>query len=865
MAEYNREEAAERAKIRTKELVEKLESGMKELYDSDKYRDYLKTMSKFPQYSSRNIMLIKMQNPQATRVASFNLWKEKFNRRVKKGEKGLYIYAPMGEKTPETKLFEKLDPETGAPMLDKDGKVIMEELTELSSGVRFKLVPVFDCSQTYGDPLPELAEDLTGNVEHYEAFLQSLKEVSPLPVVFEPMSPAQDGYCRFGEKIGIREGMSEPQTIAAVIHEIVHARLHDKNNMSAGDKLKSKAQKECESESIAYVVAGRFGVETGSNSFGYLAAHGSRDMSEIKASLDIIRKEASSLITAIEGKFNEICQQRGINLNAKPPESEKLAEPSYIIETRTENIAGIDFEFNEVVPQTPVRTQVMPEKSEIQQFAADYFQCSVDTYNTRGRYSNQKDIDKAVSEISVMMEKGILSGNTSWVKENLERMAHNSRTPEQPMSLLARWEQMTAQVPTAMPHIFDIHQFAVEYFHYIANSNNEYGLYPQKSDTLKAIDDIRDKMERDIISGNLDWVKNEIEKTANKTNTFETAAPLLKKFESIAMQAKAAITATENDIHDFVMPDPAIGTPAMNLYGYTADDMLPLTAERAAELFNQGLTVYMLYHDNTEAMVFDYAEIEDFKNIANGIFGITKADWETSPLYAEQSAAISAANNEAVTESDFIHAKADCFAVYQIKDGADTRDYRFESINSLEKRGLTAERGNYDLVYTAPLAPSDSLESIFAKFNYDRPDDFTGRSLSVSDVIVINKGGGISSHFVDSAGFRELPAFLGAEKQPEQAVPAAEQKSVEYSVIPPLDIPEPQKRDDKKITAPDNSEKTSEVKRDKRTAKKSEKPSLLAALDFYEQKSREQFGSKKPEPGKNAPIKNINETEANLS
>jgi hypothetical protein len=172
---------------RAKELTDRLEAGMKDLFQSDKYKDYLDTMSHFHHYSSRNIMLINMQYPGATRVASYNLWKEKFNRQVKKGETGIRIFAPMKGKEPETKLMEKLDPETGAPLLDENGKAMLEEMTALTNGVKFKLVPVFDVRQTYGDPLPELIEDLTGNVGHYAAFMDALKEVSPLQIEFEPM------------------------------------------------------------------------------------------------------------------------------------------------------------------------------------------------------------------------------------------------------------------------------------------------------------------------------------------------------------------------------------------------------------------------------------------------------------------------------------------------------------------------------------------------------------------------------------------------------------------------------------------------------------------------------------------------------
>jgi hypothetical protein len=327
---------------RTKELTDRLEAGMKDLFESDKFKAYLKSMSHFHRYSSRNVMLINMQMPTATRVASYKVWKEKFKRHVKKGEHSIRIFAPIAEKKPETKLMQKLDPETGAPLLDAAGKPVMEEMTALTSGPRFKLVPVFDVSQTYGEPLPELVENLTGDVAHYEAFMDALRAVSPLPIAFEPMADNQDGYCRHGEKIGIRAGMSEIQTISAAVHEIAHAKLHDKS-LTAGQVSKPKTVREIEAESVSYVVSQHFGIETSPNSFGYLAEYGSREMPELKASLETIRNEANNLITAIDDRFLAICTERGIDLAEKPaPTVEQPAEPRHAAEPGKDDVAKAD-------------------------------------------------------------------------------------------------------------------------------------------------------------------------------------------------------------------------------------------------------------------------------------------------------------------------------------------------------------------------------------------------------------------------------------------------------------------------------------------------------------------------------------------
>lgn len=252
-------------------------------------------MSHFHNYSSRNVMLIHQQMPNATQVAGYKLWQNQFNRQVKKGEKSIRIYAPMKFKTDK----QKVDTKNNTPLFDDKGKPIMEEQ------IKFRLVPVFDVSQTDGEPLPQLAQDLAGDVKGYSDLLEALKEVSPLPIVFEMMPEIQDGYCRFGNQIGIREGMSEVQTISAVVHEVIHARLHDPT-ISADLDDKARNVKEIEAESISYVVCQKYGVETGDNSFGYLASWSNHDIKEVQASLEAIRKEASSLITDIDGQFELI-------------------------------------------------------------------------------------------------------------------------------------------------------------------------------------------------------------------------------------------------------------------------------------------------------------------------------------------------------------------------------------------------------------------------------------------------------------------------------------------------------------------------------------------------------------------------------
>ena len=339
-------------KERLKEITAQIETGIREIFQSgnfEQYQNYLRTMSKFHRYSVNNQMLIHLQRPDATLVAGFNKWKNQFDRHVKKGEKGIVIIAP----TPYKQKIEeeKLDPDTKLPMLDADGNVIMEE-KEIKIPM-FRPTTVFDVRQTDGKPLPERTEfpiaALTGDVENYDVFMEALRRTSPVPIRAENMSSDMDGYFSPDkQEIAYREGMSQTQTVCAVIHEIGHAKLHNYSVMQAvadNPKHKDRNTEEVEAESISYSVCAYFGIETGANSFGYIASWSKdKTLPELRASLDTISKTADSIITGVETHFSEICKERGIVMeahgqdeteNAEQPENEPAPQPDTPLAART--------------------------------------------------------------------------------------------------------------------------------------------------------------------------------------------------------------------------------------------------------------------------------------------------------------------------------------------------------------------------------------------------------------------------------------------------------------------------------------------------------------------------------------------------
>ena len=298
-------------KQKVQEITEKLEQGLQELFESEKYKSYLNTMSKFHNYSFNNTLLIAMQKPDATLVAGYKAWQRNFDRHVKKGEKGIRILAPAPYKIKEER--EKIDPVTNEPMLDKDGTPIVEE-AEIKIPA-FRVVPVFDVSQTDGKELPELSMgELSEDVEGYQNFMNALETVSPVRIEYEDIPGGAKGYfSRDINRIAIQEGMSESQIVKTAIHEVAHAMLHNKEMEKDLDHTEQKDcnTKEVEAESVAYTVCQHFGIDTSDYSFGYIAGWSSgKEMTELKSSLDTIRRTASELITGMEAQLRALQRER---------------------------------------------------------------------------------------------------------------------------------------------------------------------------------------------------------------------------------------------------------------------------------------------------------------------------------------------------------------------------------------------------------------------------------------------------------------------------------------------------------------------------------------------------------------------------
>ena len=707
-----------------KEITDRIEAGIRDIFESgdmDKYRNYLRTMSRFHNYSLNNQALIHLQRPDATLVAGYNRWRDKFSRHVLRGEKGITIIAP----TPYKKKIEqeKLDPDTKLPILDADGKIVTEE-KEIEIPM-FRPVKVFDYAQTDGKPLPERVAspvaNLTGSVENYEAFMEALRRSSPVPVEFKPLSADMDGY--FSPKfqsITLREGMSEVQTVSAAVHEIAHAKLHNYGLQQAAErKQKSRNTEEVEAESISFMVCAYFGIETGANSFGYVATWSKNaELPEFRASLDTISKTANGIITDVEKHFAEVCKERGIEL---PKDTEY-----------------------ELVTIPPSRTDALA-------FAADY------AAFLRRDLNVPDSADRPTAEA---VADRLLAGEDAELRKELEdfvKLADEIGIDDGSHGLLERFNGLFRQEWRAkeepQPEVETEKLYLADDSKYIhvqrTDEGIDYTIYD--AGTKKALD-----------GGQLDASDASLSAAAMeicKLHEIRDAVPLRPVDSEIiqALQEANELPPLPELEQGYPLPDTGIGFSEMYQYGYTdGNAMLPLTKERAMELFMQDVPVFLLYGDNTEAMALDAEDISSH----TGVFGVEREEWDAVR-------GVVTLSEQADTEKLFLENPQDAFLIYQIRRGGDLDAYRFMNYDYLQSKGVTPERGGYDAIYTGGFMDygnaRTNLDMIYQRFNVDHPADFKGHSLSVSDIVALKQNGVVSCHYVDSIGFRELPNFLKPE------------------------------------------------------------------------------------------------------
>jgi len=665
---------AEKPAEKLKEITDRLEQGITELFDSERYKEYLRVMSKFHNYSFNNTLLIAMQKPDASLIAGFTAWKNQFQRNVKKGEKGIKIIAPSPFKIKQE--TEKIDPQTQKPVIGRDGKPVTEE-KEITIPA-YKVVSVFDVSQTEGKELPDIAVDaLTGDVEQYSDFFTALEKTSPVPIGFEKIEGGAHGYYHLEDKrIALDEGMSELQTLKTAIHEIAHAKLHDIDLNAPKDEQQPRVDRrtrEVEAESVAYTVCQHYGLDTSDYSFGYVAGWSSgRELAELKSSLETIRSAAADIINSIDGHIAELQKQHEAEkaapdlAAAQEAQSEKADPPLTDLQKKAAAIAE--------------KYEALSTQEKIGVIAQAFG-------GTAGRIETSPCTGKwrGTSDISIRFDNGA------------SLFLGNRLTPKAKTAAVQR-ELVNATLLRYNPEIVSATKEAAlaSLMEREAKDNAIAAQKGLKPYTLLNVE-FNDGADSQS-SGYMGWYYVTLAVDGNICSHIETGL--------------------NYDIAD---------------------------GKVSAEPTREKYFAAGALKDSEVDYVFNNVGFSS----ASGLYALPVSD------AVLQRAEKTLAERTKAQEPD-----RDSFSIYQLKRGDETRDLRFEPYDRLTATGHAVDPANYDLIYSAPLAPGTSLEAIFTRFNIDHPKDFKGHSLSVSDVVVLHQNGQDTAHYVDSIGYRQTPEFL---------------------------------------------------------------------------------------------------------
>ena len=717
-----------------KEITERLEQGVKDIFTSEMYTKYLLTMSKFHNYSFNNTLLIAMQRPDATLVAGYNAWKNKFNRYVKKGEKGIQIIAPAPVKEREER--EKIDKDTGLTVLNESGEPEIEVVERVIP--RFRVTTVFDYAQTDGEPLPTLeVNELTARVKDYTLLKEAIEQVSPVPIRFGEIEGNAKGYYSHVDKeICVRADMGESQTIKTMIHEVAHAMLHDSDQMKQHGEEKDQLTKETEAESIAFTVCSALGIDTSDYSFPYVASWASgKELKELKDSMDTIRLTAADFLEKLETAVAERSVERMtameyaekliadkerdktvfdnsqrnliVNFAYKLDDraaTEELANnlAAAVAAENTEEINRLMWEAEEKIESLPdgmiglsemheygyLKDDVLPLTKE---GAREWHRLGERIYplfqdGTAGDFASQEEIEQHDGIFGIKAD----AWSAILLEKNEEYLEDEYARPDAALTVISREQALRLFDEGKQIYLIRISPWPV------------------------------------LVTG-----REEIERGSDY---FQIAKEDLEKDKQKAMEnsEKAPVEKLAADLDEFAFD--------FDFYHYkdSVEDR-----EQAVEALKE------------QIQAGDVQPIREWLQDA-----VEESEGES----AEKAAELITRLDALVKEQKLLSGSEKQFGIYQITARDQEHDYRFMNLDFVKRHGMEVNRADYELVYTAPLTEKDTLEAIYERFNIQRPADFTGHSLSVSDVVVLNDGKSIKACYVDSIGFAELPDFFKERK-----------------------------------------------------------------------------------------------------
>ena len=850
---------------RMKEITDRLETGIQELFESERYKAYLTTMSKFHSYSFNNTLLIAMQGGQL--VAGYNKWRDDFHRNVKKGEKAIKILAPAPFKA--KKEVQKLDAQ-GRPVMGKDGKPVTE-VQEIQVPA-FKIVSVFDVSQTEGEPLPSIGvEELTGSVERYGEFFKALEQTSPVPIGFEDIPGGSHGYYHLTEKrIAIQEGMSELQTLKTAIHEIAHSKLHaidpEAPAIEQADRPDSRTR-EVQAESVAYAVCQHYGLDTSDYSFGYVAGWSSgKDLKELKASLETIRATAHELITTIDGHLAQLQKERQTQqeqpqaapleqaaeqpdpdsvFSKLPPEQQQ--EMTASVKAMLQTLIEADLKSTGEVSQgTKEAAQAQGftiagdgtlEQAEAQQEAAYrlesgdylYIQTSETGYDYTLYDPDYKELDggqldnpdlslaEAGKEILAIHERpaGTMEPLTGDRLDGFLEAAEQANAIPQPQAwngidgLLngkpfmpeaspadraaalielaeKNAQRQIAQNPAAEPVVTILWSESPH-----LKDGQQMPLHEAEA-VFKELDSAR-RHEREQPGYTGHWY----DKTKFRIDFTMQGQPDSYEGRQDFGDGDGSLIQHIRGYHEYYAQDESWKNHVLHHEGPEAWE-----ADKAQrDMLLHEFIPYMELHCNLAAMeqearrplrsgetltpeqtayfnaVLDY--VKECRPLLNqGQYHLPEppqlADFDQSlqdykkqiEAELEQEAAAAGLTVEEYVASDYEAPAQPNFSIYQVPPGPEGRDFRYRSYEELQADGLSVDRKNYQLVYTAPLDKNTTLDEIYRRFNIEHPADYKGHSLSTGDIVVFRQDGKQTAYYVDEgADYRQVPEFFA---QPEK-------------------------------------------------------------------------------------------------
>lgn len=761
------------AKYTSDELYEIVKEGIANVFESENYKNFLTKMALFHDYSINNTFLILRQKPEATLVAGFSAWKNNFNRSVQKGEKGIAI---IGYREKRVTVKETILDDQGKPKLDENGKAQTKDVQRKYPV--FTPVYVFDVSQTEGEPLPKLVNELTGDVQAYEALKNALIKAAPFPVTFEAISGEAKGYCDYiNQKIAVKDGMSESQTIKTLIHEITHADLHAPELNYSIEEKTDRATREIEAESTAFVVCSHYGIDTSDYSFPYLASWTkSKELDSLKSSLETISDQAEILITKIDRELSDLTlQKEEVNIMADIPT--KFEDKAVYFEEKAKDLA---IKYDALIDSIPDANKSLhlahPFTVNEKDKRIEILAKRISNYDVSGMNTIANSMIQSFSTTtSVSNESMVLNIENQFSNIMLEYEAFRQEKLTYEVEkyggepvVSVNWSESPELKPG---ETFPLHK-ADELFRRLDTNYPENQGYDKTSFCLKYMQDGT----MHVYNGRQDFGDREGGVVDHIQRFWEyEASPKMTEYhissgnEHFVEQAKEAV----NNFVPYLKMHNNLGALEASV-----KDQLKNTLPEADQPYYKALLDYVkdcrtALNTNQELPLQPEKEQFQMKNVDPDI-----------ELYKEQvkKEILSEAKISGITADQYVNngsvpPAGRTFTIYQMKHNEETKDFHFSSLQRFEEKGVIPSINMYEKVYEGTLKEGQDLNSIYAEFNINHPADFTGHSLSVSDIVVISYEGLHTANFVDSFGFQNIEQFA---KEHEALLSAETMDSIKF-------------------------------------------------------------------------------------